>query len=107
MIKNFLYLYKPIQSVITISDSKVFKNKDILLTNQEIDYLNNCLTILLIFVKATTKLQAEKYPTAYYIIPELYLIYNKLEKAKDTFKNVSNILIFIYLLILIKYRTRL
>jgi hypothetical protein len=107
MIKNFLYLYKPIQSVITISDSKVFKNKDILLTNQEIDYLNNCLTILSIFVKATTKLQAEKYPTAYYIIPELYLIYNKLEKAKDTFKNVSNILIFIYLLILIKYRTRL
>ncbi len=28
------------------------------------------------------KLQAKKYPTIYYIMPEVYIIYNKL----DTFK---------------------
>jgi hypothetical protein len=89
MLKNFLFLYKPIKSVITISDSKVFKNKAILLSDSEIEYLEKTLTIISIFIKATTKLQAEKYPTIYYIIPEVYNIYNKLEKLKEDFNSVS------------------
>ena len=40
----------------TISNSKAFKNKDIILKQDEINYLQNCLSILSIFVKATTKL---------------------------------------------------
>jgi hypothetical protein len=89
MLKNFITLYKPIKSVITISDSKAFKNKAILLSDSEIKYLENCLSIISIFIKATTKLQAEVYPTIYYLIPEIYNIYNKLEKFKEEFKNVS------------------
>jgi hypothetical protein len=89
MLKNFLFLYKPIKLVITISDSKVFKNKAILLSDSEIEYLQKTLTIISIFVKATTKLQAEKYPTIYYIIPEVYNIYNKLKKLKEEFNSVS------------------
>jgi hypothetical protein len=89
MLKNFLFLYKPIKLVITISDSKVFKNKAILLSDSEIEYLEKTLTIISIFIKATTKLQAEKYLTIYYIIPEVYNIYNKLEKLKEDFNLVS------------------
>ena len=89
MLKNFLFLYKPIKLVITISDSKVFKNKAILLLDSGMEYLEKTLTIISIFVKATTKLQAKKYPTIYYIIPEVYNIYNKLEKLKEEFNLVS------------------
>jgi hypothetical protein len=39
-----------------------------------------------IFVKATTKLQAEQYPTIYYIIPEVYKIYKKLNDLKTEYK---------------------
>jgi hypothetical protein len=56
----------------------------------EIIYLNNILNILFIFVKATTKLQAENYPIIYYIIPEIYKIYKKL----DEIKNNNNISLF-------------
>jgi hypothetical protein len=86
MLKNFIHLWKAIKSVIISSDSKAFKNKSLILTEIELKYLNNVLSILSIFVKATTKLQAEAYPTIYYIIPEVYNIYNKLEKFKEEFK---------------------
>ena len=86
MLKNFLYIYKAIKVVINSSNSKAFKNKSLVLTNIEITYLNNILNIISIFIKATTKLQAENYPTIYYIIPEVYKIYNKLENFKKKFK---------------------
>ena len=99
MLKEFLNIQPAIKSVINISDSKVFKkNKDsLLLKDQDINYLKNCLNIFEIFVKATTKLQAQKYPTIYYLIPEVYNIYTRLEAIRDEL-NVSNslILIFIY-----------
>jgi len=38
-------------------------------------YLKNILSIIQIFVKTTTKLQAKNYPTIYYIIPKVYKIY--------------------------------
>ena len=56
MLYNFLALYKPIKSVITISDSKAFKNKKLILEDKEIQFLKNCLEIISIFVIATTKL---------------------------------------------------
>jgi hypothetical protein len=89
MLKNFIALYTPIQAVVTISKSKAFKDKGILLTENEIKYLKNCLSILSIFIRVTTKLQAENYPTIYYLIPEVYRIYNRLEAFKEEFQNVS------------------
>jgi hypothetical protein len=86
MLKNFLHIYEAIKVVINSSKSKAFKNKALILTNIEIIYLNNILNIISIFIKATTKLQAEAYPTIYYIIPEVYKIYNKLEIFKKDFK---------------------
>jgi len=86
MLKNFLHIYKAIRVVINSSKSKAFKNKALILTNIEIIYLKNILNIITIFVKAITKLQAEAYPTIYYIIPEVYKIYNKLENFKKELK---------------------
>ncbi|PVH68324.1 hypothetical protein DL98DRAFT_542502, partial [Cadophora sp. DSE1049] len=85
MLKDFLYLWPAIKLVITSSESKVFKkNRDILLLKDlDIRYLEKCLKIFNIFVKATTKLQADKYPTIYYLIPEVYNIYNRLENIKE------------------------
>jgi hypothetical protein len=97
MLKNFLHIYETIEVVINSSKSKVFKNKNLFLTNIEIIFLNNILKIISIFVKTVTKLQAEKYPTIYYIIPEVYKIYNRLEN----FKNEFNISLFLFLLIYI------
>jgi hypothetical protein len=82
ILKYFLHIYEPIKVVITSSKSKAFKDKSLILIDIEIIYLNIILNIISIFVKATTKLQAEKYPTIYYIIPEVYRIYNKLENFK-------------------------
>ena len=62
---------------------KAFKNKSLILTNIELNYL-------IIFVKVTTKLQAEKYSIIYYIIPEIYKIYNRLEGFKETFQVSKN-----------------
>jgi hypothetical protein len=98
MLKDFLYIYKAIKVVINSLKSKAFKNKSLVLTNIEITYLNNILNIILIFVKATTKLQAENYLTIYYIIPEVYKIYIKLEGFKREFK-VSLFLLFLIILI--------
>ena len=84
MLKDFLYFWPAIKSVINLSDSKLFKkNKELLLLKDiDITYLEKCLKIFSIFVKATTKLQAENYPTIYYIIPEVFLIYTKLENFR-------------------------
>ena len=86
MLRDFLYIYEPIKVVINSSKSKAFKNKGLILTDIEIIYLNNILNIVSIFVKATTKLQAEQYPTIYYIIPEVYKIYKKLDNLKTEYK---------------------
>lgn len=86
MLRDFLYIYEPIKVVINSSKSKAFKNKGLILTDIEIIYLNNILNIVSIFVKATTKLQAEQYPTIYYIIPEVYKIYKKLDDLKTEYK---------------------
>jgi len=93
MLKHFLHIYEPIKVVITTSKSKAFKDKSLILTNIELIYLNNILNIISIFIKATTKLQAENYPTIYYIIPEVYKIYKKLKDFKKEFK-VSFLLYF-------------
>ena len=100
MLKEFLNLWTAIKSVINLSESKVFKkNKDFLLLKDiDIIYLEKCLKIFSIFIKATTKLQAKKYPTIYYLIPEVYNIYNRLESIRDEY-NVSKynfIITYIY-----------
>ena len=96
MLRDFLNLQQAIKVVIELSTSKNFKkNKEsLLLKDFEIEYLEKCLKIFNIFIKASTKLQAEKYPTIYYLMPEIYKIYNKLEAIKVKF-NVSYILIII------------
>ena len=105
MLKNFLHIYKAIEVVINSSNSKAFKNKSLVLTNIEITYLNNILNIISIFIKATTKLQAENYPTIYYIIPEIYKIYNKFENFKKEFK-ISLFVNSFYIIILIFNRIK-
>ena len=72
------------------------KNKSILLLSEEdLIYLKRYLRIFEVFVKATTKLQAEKYPTLYYLLPEVYSIYTKLENIQNKYNTVSLIL-YIY-----------
>ena len=95
MLKEFFNLWPAIKSVINLSDSEVFKkNKDFLLLKDiEITYIEKCLKIFSIFVKATIKLQAEKYPTIYYLIPEVYIIYTRLNNIK-TELNISNFIIY-------------
>jgi hypothetical protein len=102
MLRDFLNLWEAIKVVISISTSKNFKkNKEsLLLSDSEIEYLERCLKIFTIFVKASTKLQAEKYPTIYYLMPEIYKIYNKLEATKSEF-NVSILITLITTNILI------
>ena len=56
MLRDFLYIYKPIKVVINSSKSKAFKNKGLILTDIKIIYLNNILNIVSIFIKATIKL---------------------------------------------------
>jgi hypothetical protein len=86
MLKNFLHIYKPIKAVINSFKSKAFKDKALILTNIKIIYLKNILNIISIFIKAITKLQAEAYSTIYYIILEVYKIYNKLKNFKKELK---------------------
>ena len=86
MLRDFLNVYEPIKVIINSSKSKAFKNKELILTDIEVIYLNNILNIISIFIKATTKLQAESYPTIYYIIPEVYRIYKKLDDLKTEYK---------------------
>ena len=56
MLKHFLHIYEPIKVVINSSKSKAFKNKNLILLNIEIIYLNNILNIISIFIKAIIKL---------------------------------------------------
>jgi hypothetical protein len=98
MLKNFLYIYEAIKVVINSSKSKAFKNKSLLLINIEIIFLNNILKIISIFIKITTKLQAEKYPTIYYIILKVYKIYNRLKSFKIEFNINLFLLILIYII---------
>jgi hypothetical protein len=82
MLKNFINLWPAMKVMIGLSKSKIFKNKNFILFDNKIIYLGKVLKILEIFVKATTKLQAEVYPTIYYMIPEIYSIYKRLDKVK-------------------------
>ena len=86
MLRDFLHIYKAIKVVINSSKSKAFKDKGLIFINIEIIFLKNILNIISIFIKAITKLQAEKYPTIYYIILEVYKIYNKLNDLKVKYK---------------------
>lgn len=83
MLNNFLILYQPINIVMQNSINKAFKDKKLLISEEEVVYLKNTLLILKVFIKATNKLQADKYPTIYYIIPMLYNIYIQLERIKE------------------------
>ena len=55
-VKAFFYSYKAIIAVINSLSSKKFKDKTIILLEIELIYLKNILSIILIFVKVTTKL---------------------------------------------------
>ena len=74
------------EQVIRLSKSISFnKNKELFLLKEvNLIYLKKYLSILEVFIKASTKLQAEKYTTIYYIIPEIYNIYFNLEQIKRT-----------------------
>jgi hypothetical protein len=93
MLNNFLILYKPINIVMQNSNNKAFKDKKLLIKEEEIIYLKNTLLILKVFIKATNKLQADKYPTIYYTLPMIYNIYIQLERIKEELK-VSYLFIF-------------
>ena len=56
MLRDFLHIYEAIKVVINSSKSKAFKDKDLILTDIEIIYLNNILKIISIFIKAIIKL---------------------------------------------------
>jgi hypothetical protein len=86
MINDFINLYNPINTVISISKNKAFKDKNLIISENEVVYLRNTLLILKVFVKATNKLQGDKYPTLYYTIPLVYQIYNTLDNLKNEFK---------------------
>ena len=58
----------------------------LLISDEELIYLKNTLLILKIFVKATNKLQTDKYPTIYYTLPLLYSIYIQLDKVINELK---------------------
>lgn len=74
-----MHLYSAVK--ISIEISKIIKNKNQLVFNDnDIQYLNDCLSIFRIFVKASTKLQTEKYPTIQYIYSYIYQIRVKLEE---------------------------
>jgi hypothetical protein len=83
MIKNFINLIEPINTTISISRNKAFKNRNLIISENEKIYLKNTLLILKVFVKATNKLQGDKYPTIYYTIPLVYQIYNSLESLRN------------------------
>ena len=44
MIKNFLHIYQAIKAVINSSNSKAFKNKALILLDEELIYLKNIVT---------------------------------------------------------------
>ena len=94
MLRNFLNLWPAIRGVILNSNTKAFKKNrnTLLLSDADIGFLTKCYRIFEVFIKATTKLQADKYPTIYYLLPEVYTIYNELETIKLEFNQVSKLL---------------
>ena len=76
MLNSYILLYTPINTTIDLSKNKTFKDKSLKVTKEELVYLKTTLSILKVFVKATNKLQGDKYPTIYYTIPLIYNIYN-------------------------------
>jgi len=100
MVNNYLNLWPAIEVAINRSSTEYFvKNKTILiLSAQELKYLENCSKIFSIFTKPTTKLQAEKWPTIYYLLLEIYKLYTKLQDLKREI-NVS--FYFTYLVIIL------
>jgi hypothetical protein len=58
MLKEFINLWPAIEVVISKSNSKIFKNNKeaLLLKDTDIIYLEKCLKIFSIFIKATIKL---------------------------------------------------
>jgi len=98
MLNNFLILYKPITIVIQNSSNKAFRDKRLVISEEELNYLKNTLLILRVFVKATNKLQADQYPTIYYTIPMIYSIYSQLERIKEELKvSIFNLYYYIIL----------
>ena len=90
-----MHLIKAINATIELSETKAFKDNKLKLFENEIEYLRKYLKIFEIFIKTIIKLQAEKYPTIYYLIPIVYNIYNKLNKVKEELNisySFSNIL---------------
>jgi hypothetical protein len=102
ILSNYLNLRPAIEVAINRSSAEYFKkNKTILiLSARELNYLENCSKIFSIFIKPTTKLQAEKYPTIYYLLLEIYKLYTKLEALKGEI----NISFYSYLFILLLYK---
>jgi hypothetical protein len=84
MLNNYLNLWPAIEVTINRSSAEYFKKNKAILTfsARELNYLENCSKIFSIFIKPTIKLQAEKYPTIYYLLPEIYKLYIKLEALK-------------------------
>jgi hypothetical protein len=102
MLSNYLNLRPAIEVAINQSSAEYFKkNKTILiLSAQELNYLENCSKIFSIFIKPTTKLKAEKYLTIYYLLSEIYKLYTKL----NTLKEEINVSFYSYLFILLLYK---
>jgi hypothetical protein len=97
MLNSYIPLYIPINTTIELSKNKAFIDKSLKITKEELVYLKTTLSILKVFVKATNKLQGDKYPTIYYTIPLIYNIYNNLDKLKEELK--VSFIYYLYLLI--------
>ena len=64
MLKRFMYLLPAIDSAIGVSTVISDKRKsELILSENEKEYLKHCLNIFLIFAPATTYLQGQNYPT--------------------------------------------
>ena len=72
MLKDFLYIIKLINVIISLLNIKVFKNNKLIVFDLEIEYLKKYLKIFNLFIKIIIKLQAENYLIIYYLIPEIY-----------------------------------
>ena len=56
MINSFINLYNLINTIISISRNKAFKDKNLIIIDKEVLYLKNTLLILKVFIKAINKL---------------------------------------------------
>lgn len=84
MLNNFLNLKEPIEIVITTSKAKVFNDKEnIRLKEEDYKLLKDYKDIFEVFIKATKKLQGNKYPTIYHSLPLISQIFQNLELIKE------------------------